>query len=95
MPALKLADADNVQRTRGSLGRSLIQISNRDTGERKRPEEQKNLPGFDEWQEQLRSNNRLISQRLEMIDTELERLSREGASNPQLNVFQDQEVSTT
>lgn len=94
MPALKLADADYAERTRGALGSSLIQISNSGGATRTRPEQQAEIPGFDEWQEQWQSNNRLISQRLEMIDAELERLSREGASNPQLNVFQDQEVAS-
>ena len=93
MPALKLADADYAERTRGSLGHSLIQISNSGSATRSLRQQQADVPGFDEWQKQFRSNNRLISQRLEMIDAELERLSREGASNPQLNVFQDQEVS--
>ncbi len=92
MPALKLADADYAERNRGSLGHSLIQISNGGGAVRTRPE-QAEIPGFDEWQEQWKSNNRLISQRLEMIDAELERLSREGGSNLQLNVFQDQEVT--
>ncbi len=92
MPALKLADADYAERIRGSLGHSLTRISNSGGAARPRPEQQADVPGFDEWQEQFHSNNRLISQRLEMIDAELERLSREGASNPRLNVFQDQEA---
>jgi hypothetical protein len=95
MPALKLADADYAERTCGSLGSSLIQISNNGGAVRTRTEQQAEIPGFDEWQEQWQSNNRLIGQRLEMIDAELERLSREGVSNPQLNVFQDQEVAAT
>jgi hypothetical protein len=93
MPALKLADANYAERIRGSLGSSLIQISNSGGAVRSRLEQHTAIPGFDEWQEQWKSNNRLISQRLEMIDTELERLSREGGSNPQLNVFHDQEVT--
>lgn len=94
MPALKLADADYAERNRGSLGHSLIQISNHSGTARPLPEQQADIPGFDEWQKQFRSNNRQISQRLELIDAELERLNRDSASNPQLNVFQDQEVST-
>ncbi len=93
MPALKLADADYAQRVRDSLGRSLIRVSQGSSSARTRPEPPTEVPGFDEWQEQWQSNNRLIAQRLEMIDAELERLSRDSASNPQLNVFQDQELS--
>ena len=95
MPALKLADADYAERIRGSLGHSLIQLSNGGGLTRPHPEQQVDVPGFDEWQEQFQSNNRAIGQRLEMIDAELERLSREGGSNLQLNVFQDQEVAAT
>ena len=93
MPALKLADANYAERIRGPLGHSLIQISNGGSAVRTRSEQHIEIPGFDEWQEQWKSNNRLISQRLEMIDAELERLSREGGSNPQLNLFQDRDVT--
>ncbi len=100
MLTLKLADADYAERVRGSLGRSLVQISSlvrisQSSGDaRRQPGQQSEIPGYDEWQEQWRSNSRMISQRLEMIDAELERLSRDDAMNLQLNVFQDQETAT-
>jgi hypothetical protein len=94
MRTLKLADADHARQVRGSLGRSLVQISLHNRDARSRPGQQTEIPGFDEWQEQWRSNSRLISQRLELIDAELERLSRDDAMRLQLNVFHEQEVST-
>ncbi|MBI1312748.1 hypothetical protein GC176_15765 [bacterium] len=92
MRTQRLADADYAERIRGSLGTTLIQITQNGNRPQTRPAPHAAVPGFAEWQQQWQTNNRLISQRLAMIDAELERMTRDEMASPQLNVFQDVET---
>lgn len=92
MRTRKLADANYAEQIRCPLGTSLIRVTQIDNGTQTRPAKSAEVPGFSEWQEQWQSNNKLISQRLALIDAELERICRDDVAPPQLNVFQDMEA---
>lgn len=89
MHSLKLADTDCANRSGDALGRALVVIARHDERQSEQQRPGAHVPGFDEWQEQWKSNSELIGQRLQLIDAELDRISREATDSPQLNVFDD------
>ncbi len=93
MRTLKLADAALPQRQRSSLGNSLIQITQGSDRGQDSQQAPQSVDGYAEFQDQWKSNRRLISQRLAMIEEELDRISRDELASPQLNVFQVAEVT--
>ncbi|MHC4877724.1 MAG: hypothetical protein ACYTGL_14605 [Planctomycetota bacterium] len=92
MRTLKLADAVSSQPQRSTLGNSLIQITQGTDQPRKSQQSPESVDGYAEFQEQWRSNSRLISQRLSLIEEELNRISRDDIASPQLNLFQAAEA---